>query len=173
MTINNLIVNGSFETGDFTGWEVINADIISEFAHSGNYSARLANSTVAASLSQIVPAEPGEAYELLVSLSKSNLQQSPTILLQVLFLDDANNVVAVGLETEIEYGSIPVILDDTWLEVYQTTDVSPTGTTQAQVIISKPISSLTAPFIYVDDVSLLDVSDSGAPGPTGPTGAPG
>jgi hypothetical protein len=66
----NLVVNGGFETGDFTGWTTHPADMGSDFgvvninAHSGSYSARFGSGVEDNydSISQDLPTVPGTTY---------------------------------------------------------------------------------------------------------------
>ena len=41
MTIQNLIINGGFETGTLSPWTGVNATITNQYSHSGFFSARL------------------------------------------------------------------------------------------------------------------------------------
>ncbi|SDM76557.1 NTTRR-F1 domain, partial [Sediminibacillus halophilus] len=173
MSLNDLIVNSSFETNDLTGWNAVNTTVVYGQAHSGFHSARLASGAAEASLSQTVAATAGERYELLVSLAKTTTNPSPVINIQVLFLNAANTVVGTGLDTEIFYGNIPFAENGTWHNFYQNTEPAPAGTTQAQVIISKPVSAITAPAVLVDDVELLSAEGGDGVGPTGPIGPTG
>jgi hypothetical protein len=65
------VINGGFETGDFTGWTVSdssNFTLIGSggplFAHSGNYEANLGARGVLGTLSQNVGTTPGTTYDL-------------------------------------------------------------------------------------------------------------
>jgi hypothetical protein len=65
-----LIVNGGFETGDFSGWTIsgagtINVDygITTVIPHSGTFAAWFGDPTGLTYLSQIIPTIPGQEYE--------------------------------------------------------------------------------------------------------------
>jgi hypothetical protein len=61
----NLITNGGFETGDFTGWTFSNAVVVGMFAgvppHSGSFEAELGAPAV---ISQSVATTPGQSYTI-------------------------------------------------------------------------------------------------------------
>jgi hypothetical protein len=66
----NLIVNGGFETGDFTGWTIsgagtLNTDygISTVVPHSGTYSAWFGDPDGLTYISQVIPTTPGQEYE--------------------------------------------------------------------------------------------------------------
>ncbi|CDG28723.1 MULTISPECIES: NTTRR-F1 domain [Bacillus] len=179
MAIGNLIVNGGFESGDLTGWDVANATVNSIFAHSGTYSAQFLIETNTASLSQIVPVTVGQAYHFQVSLGTIGTASNPQVNLQILYLNSLGVPIATGLDAAITIGHLPNVIFNTWTEVYQTTAVVPDGVTDAQIMISKA-SVNTNTTILIDDVSLLQVIENSGPtgstgstGPTGRTGATG
>ena len=85
----SIVQNGGFESGDFTGWNLVGNTVIKnsstgstvynavesnsggyEVAHSGNYGAFLGD-TQLASLSQNLPTIPGQAYQLSFWLDNS------------------------------------------------------------------------------------------------------
>jgi hypothetical protein len=173
MSINNVITNSSFETGTLAGWNFLNTTVIPGKAHLGDFAAHFSSGAVQAYISQIVPAQEASQFELFVSFANSITQNSPTIELEVLFLDSNDAVIGIGLSEVIAFNSIPFIGDDTWLEIYRNTDAAPVGTTQVLVRISKPVAAFNAPSILVDDVELLEaiggVGPTGATGPIGPT----
>ncbi|HLR41536.1 MAG TPA: NTTRR-F1 domain, partial [Virgibacillus sp.] len=76
MAINNLIVNGGFETGTLDGWSAVNANVSGLKSHAGRFSAVFMGRSQA-SLSQTVPISGDQSLELLVSLSKYSLATSP------------------------------------------------------------------------------------------------
>ncbi|MGS0960199.1 NTTRR-F1 domain [Bacillus velezensis] len=179
LAIGNLIVNGGFESGDLTGWDVANATVNSIFAHSGTYSAQFLIETNTASLSQIVPVTVGQAYHFQVSLGTIGTASNPQVNLQILYLNSLGVPIATGLDAAITIGHLPNVIFNTWTEVYQTTAVVPDGVTDAQIMISKA-SVNTNTTILIDDVSLLQVIENSGPtgstgstGPTGRTGATG
>ncbi|WP_032871725.1 NTTRR-F1 domain, partial [Bacillus sp. UNC69MF] len=179
MAIGNLIVNGGFESGDLTGWDVANATVNSIFAHSGTYSAQFLIETNTASLSQIVPVTVGQAYHFQVSLGTIGTASNPQVNLQILYLNSLGVPIATGLDAAITIGHLPNVIFNTWTEVYQTTAVVPDGVTDAQIMINKA-SVNTNTTILIDDVSLLQVIENSGPtgstgstGPTGRTGATG
>ncbi|AGZ55464.1 NTTRR-F1 domain [Bacillus velezensis] len=179
MAIDNLIVNGGFESGDLNGWDVANAAVNSIFAHSGTYSAQFLIETNVASLSQIVPVTVGQAYHFQVSLGTIGTASNPQVNLQILYLNSLGEPIATGLDAAITIGHLPNVIFNTWTEVYQTTAVVPDGVTDAQIMISKA-SVNTNTTILIDDVSLLQIivnsgptGSTGSTGPTGPTGRTG
>ena len=65
----NLITNGGFETGDFTGWSLAGTDLGHNFVndvdpHSGTFSAWLGSVGGDAFLSQMFATNPGDSYTL-------------------------------------------------------------------------------------------------------------
>lgn len=176
LAIGNLIVNGGFESGDLTGWDVANATVNSIFAHSGTYSAQFLIETNTASLSQIVPVTVGQAYHFQVSLGTIGTASNPQVNLQILYLNSLGVPIATGLDAAITIGHLPNVIFNTWTEVYQTTAVVPDGVTDAQIMISKA-SVNTNTTILIDDVSLLQIivnsGPTGSTGSTGPTGRTG
>ncbi|HEV2695776.1 MAG TPA: protease pro-enzyme activation domain-containing protein [Verrucomicrobiae bacterium] len=77
---NVIVLNGGFETGDFTGWTLVGDTVIDGFlynavttdsqafyggiAHSGNYGALLGESGFLATWTQTLPTAPGQLYQL-------------------------------------------------------------------------------------------------------------
>ncbi|HDR5039316.1 TPA: NTTRR-F1 domain, partial [Bacillus anthracis] len=174
MSINELIVNGSFESGSFFPWVPINATITSEFSHSGFFAARLTGGTVNSYIFQTVPIDSGENFKFIVSLAKIGTLPSPPVTISVSYYDEGFNFIEYGLITNIPANRIPSLNGLDWLEVYQTTSPAPLGATQAFVLVNSLPQSGSAD-IVVDDVSLLAVEGigTGPAGPTGPTGATG
>ncbi|NRR40337.1 collagen-like protein [Bacillus velezensis] len=174
MAIQNLINNGSFESGDLTGWSGVNASIVSAFAHTGAFSAQFAGGITSASLSQTVPVSPQQSFQLFISLGKIGTIANPEINLRVLYLDASNAVVGTGLNINVTIGNMPNTIFDTWTEVYQTTTAAPAAAVQAQILISKTAGSSNTPVVLIDDVAFVEVTGiTGATGPTGATGATG
>ena len=65
---SSLLTNGGFETGDFTGWTVVNPDgnmIVAGFnPHTGSFAAELGTADQFGFLSQTVSTTPGALYRL-------------------------------------------------------------------------------------------------------------
>ncbi|WP_412762099.1 NTTRR-F1 domain, partial [Priestia endophytica] len=173
MSIQNLIVNGGFETGTLSPWFFSNAIVTNQFSHSNFYSARLQGGDTVSYIGQLVPVNPGDTFELLVSLAKVGLDQAAPIQIQVVYLNDLSNSLGNGLFINIPVNRIPTADNNTWLEIHQITTPAPPSATQAFVLINTGPQVETAD-ILVDDVSLLTVIGvTGPTGPTGPTGATG
>ncbi|MEL7733983.1 NTTRR-F1 domain [Bacillus velezensis] len=174
MAIQNLINNGSFESGDLTGWSGVSASVVSAFAHTGAFSAQFAGGITSASLSQTVPVSPQQSFQLFISLGKIGTIANPEINLRVLYLDASNAVVGTGLNINVTIGNMPNTIFDTWTEVYQTTTAAPAAAVQAQILISKTAGSSNTPVVLIDDVAFVEVTGiTGTTGPTGATGATG
>ncbi|MES9769602.1 NTTRR-F1 domain, partial [Priestia megaterium] len=170
MSIQNLIINGGFETGTLTPWTSANTTVTSQFSHSGSLSARFQSSPFTSYIGQFVPLNPGESMEVLASFAKVGTAPSTPVFIQVTFYDSLSNFLGPGLGTTILGGRIPTADNNTWLEIYQTTTPAPPNTTQAFILIYTSPQAGTAN-VLVDDVALLVAPDTGATGPTGATGA--
>ncbi|MCY8552714.1 NTTRR-F1 domain, partial [Bacillus haynesii] len=169
MSIQNLVVNGSFENGALPPWVGQNATVTTQFSHSGFWSARLLGGAVTSFIAQFVPVDAGEGLEFLVSLAKEGFPApSPQVQIQVSYFDSSFNFLGQGLFLNIPFNRLPIVENNTWLEVYQTTTPAPAGSTMAFILINTLPQAGTANVI-VDDVALLDV-EGGGTGPTGPTG---
>jgi hypothetical protein len=79
-----LVVNGGFETGDFTGWTVSGADtpgwdygISTNQPQSGTYSAWFGSPSGLTYLSQEIPTTPGQEYEISFWGAINNQGQPP------------------------------------------------------------------------------------------------
>ncbi|MCH1627610.1 NTTRR-F1 domain [Fredinandcohnia quinoae] len=70
MSLNDLIINGDFETGSLSPWIVFNAIPTISFSHSGIYSALLPGGDLNSFIAQFVPATPGQSFGIIVSLAK-------------------------------------------------------------------------------------------------------
>lgn len=163
MTIQNLIVNGSFETGALPPWVGMNATITSQYSHSGTFSARLQGGNVVSFVAQTVSVEEGEGFEFLVSLAKVGFTPAAPVQIQVIYLDSMSNPLGNGLFVNILVDRIPTADNDTWLEIYQTTTPAPPNATQAFILINSLPQEGTSD-ILVDDVALL-TAPTGPPGP--------
>ena len=170
MSLDNLIINSGFETGSLSSWTSIDTVITSQYSHSGSFAAQLINELSYSFIYQIAPVNVGEKYEFIVSLAKVGTQPSPQISLNVIFQDAASNNLGTGLLRIIPAGFLSEANERNWIEVYQTTEPAPTGTTEALVFISKQAQAGSADII-IDDASLL--AAGGTAGPTGPIGATG
>ncbi len=172
MSFNELIVNGSFETGTFLPFVPFNAAITSQFSHSGFFAALLEGGTSEAFVSQTVPVTEGERFEFLVSLAKVGAASNSQVSAVISYFDAASNFIGLGLSLNVPASHLPDVSEDTWLEIYQTTEPVPAGATSAVVLISRLPPAGNAD-VVVDDISLLDVTGEGEPGPPGPTGPTG
>lgn len=170
-TINNLITNGGFETGNLSGWVSTNAAVTSVNSHSNRYSATFINGNAPATISQDVPVDPGQNYQLFVSLSKYGFLSSPEVNIRVAFLDGNGTEVANGLFVDIPAGSVPNQLTEGWKEIYQVSSIAPDNATQARVEITKQRGAFFTSNLLIDDVALLafETGVTVPPGPTGPT----
>lgn len=166
MSIQNLIINGSFETGTLTSWISANTTVTSQFSHSGSFSARFQSSPFTSYIGQFVPLNPGESMEVLASFAKVGTAPSTPIFIQVTFYDSLSNLLGSGLGTTIPIDHIPTVDNDTWLEIYQTTTPAPPNTAQAFILIYTSPQAGTANGL-VDDVALLVAPDTGATGAAG------
>ena len=70
MSFNELIVNGSFETGTFAPWTPSNATITSLFSHSGFFAAQLAGGATNAFIFQFDPILLTKCPGLVLTVSK-------------------------------------------------------------------------------------------------------
>lgn len=140
ISFSELVTNGGFETGDFTGWTVTPAPVGSDFGvstaypHTGLYAAYFgAVSTYNDSISQALATIPGQAYTLTYSLTHP-------------YPASANDFqVTWGgttLQDLIDYGSFP----------YNTFTLDVTATSTPTIL---QFSGLEVPaFYYLDDVSV-------------------
>lgn len=163
MPLNNVVVNGDFETGSLTPWLSANTSINSTFSHSGFFSAQLAGGGLNSFISQFVPITAGNNLELLFSLAKIGALPSPTVSTSIAYYDAVFNFLGFGLIVNNISSRIPdVTTNDTWLELYNATSPAPAGTTQALITIDALPQAGTAN-ILVDDIEALLV--------TGPAGS--
>ncbi|WP_131796890.1 NTTRR-F1 domain, partial [Bacillus spizizenii] len=167
--MNDVIVNGGFETGNLTGWASANTSVINTFAHSGRYSTQFISSQPYAFLGQIVPVVSGQSLIFIVSLGRSGNNPSPQVTIQILFVNSEGEEVEGGQEIIIAAGNLPNVSFNTWNEIYKTIEI-PTEAVNAVVVISKT----TFGSVLIDDVSFIESAGGiGPTGSTGPTGATG
>uniref|UniRef100_UPI0013D0F535 NTTRR-F1 domain n=1 Tax=Bacillus subtilis TaxID=1423 RepID=UPI0013D0F535 len=164
--MNDVIVNGGFETGNLTGWASANTSVINTFAHSGRYSAQFFSNQPYAFLGQIVPVVSGQSLIFIVSLGRIGNNSSPQVTIQILFVNSEGEEIEGGQEIIIASGNLPNVSFNTWNEIYRTIE-TPAKAVNAVVVISKT----TFGSVLIDDVSLIE--SAGGIGPTGPTGATG
>ncbi|MGM0948324.1 MAG: NTTRR-F1 domain, partial [Bacillota bacterium] len=167
--MDDVIVNGGFETGILTGWASANTSVINTFAHSGRYSAQFISSQPYAFLGQIVPVVSGQSLIFIVSLGRIGNNPSPQVTIQILFVNSEGEEIQGGQEIIIAAGNLPNVSLSTWNEIYRTIE-TPAEAVNVVVVISKT----TFGSVLIDDVSLIDcvglTGPTGATGPTGPTG---
>ncbi|MFU1996368.1 NTTRR-F1 domain, partial [Priestia megaterium] len=152
MTIQNLIIDGGFETGTLSSWITANATITSQYSHSGFYSARLQGGATFSYVSQFVSVTAGQRLEVLTSLASLGTDLPISITIQVFYYDTDFNLLGNGLLVTIPGDQIPNIEDHAWLENYQTTTPAPLGSTQAFIVIN------TLPQVGTADVLVDDVA---------------
>ncbi len=116
---SNIVTNGSFETGDFTGWsETGNASVCQQGfaspycgdAYDGNYSVSLNAGDVVANmvLSQVLATTAGDTYDLSFAYGTTGLQNPQTLDVFVddgVTLGDILNTTAVSPPGNSGYGS--------------------------------------------------------------------
>ncbi|WP_338422612.1 NTTRR-F1 domain [Bacillus atrophaeus] len=164
--MNDVIVNGGFETGNLTGWASANTSVINTFAHSGRYSAQFISSQPYAFLGQIVPVVSGQSLIFIVSLGRIGNNPSSQVTIQILFVNSEGEEIEGGQEIIIAAGNLPNVSFNTWNEIYRAIE-TPAEAVNAVVVISK----ITFGSVLIDDVSLIE--SGGGLGPTGPTGTTG
>jgi hypothetical protein len=78
----NLIVNGGFETGDFTGWtqsgNLGSTSVVTSPVHSGHFAAELGPDLLNGFLSQTLATVPGTSYKVTFFLQNDGGLVSPT-----------------------------------------------------------------------------------------------
>lgn len=174
--LENRIENGGFETGSlspFTGTEAV---IVDTNSHSGIFSVRMTGGTANAFVQLFVPVEPGDSFELLVSLAKSDAAVSPPVSITVGYYSAAFAYLGSGLSAYLPPDRLPDNAEDNWIELYLTVSPAPAEATQALILINKlPLAGSSD--MVLDDIALLAVNAptgaTGATGPAGPTGATG
>lgn len=154
ISIENRLINGSFETGAFPPWFGTNAAVTGLQSHSGYYAAQLAGGAANAFIYQFVPVAAGERFEFVVSLSGLDSSVGAPLTLSVIFYGPGLAFLEYGLIVHIPAGRTPAVGNDTWLEIYQTTSEAPPDATQALIVINK-LPQPGSPAVLVDDVSLL------------------
>lgn len=139
------VINGDFETGDKTGWEIHQSSVIdAAAAHNGSYGAHLkGNGSWGGMMNQTVYATPGKTYEITLSVK----------------------VIASGVNVQIKDGDgNGASLASGWFDknaagewITKTFLVSPT--TESIFINFCGGGNGVAEEIYVDDVSALELKD--------------
>ena len=123
-----LIVNGGFETGNFTGWTVTGAGfncgspsgISNNTPHSGTYSACFGNPSALTFISQALATTPGQQYAVTFWYAQQPSNQTPSNEVRVswdgLIVADVSNVpvrtwtyagfyaTASGTSTQLQFG---------------------------------------------------------------------
>lgn len=156
----NLIANGGFETGDFTGFtQINNADGDTFVANSGfnayfsdgNYFAAFGEpGPDFAGIEQTVAVTPGDTYQLSFELASDG--QSPNEF-EVTASSQATPLVD---ETNTDTSSVFQT---------QTYDITPTGSSLTLQFLATDAPS----YLGLDDVSLTDISPAAATGTPTPT----
>lgn len=169
MSFNELIINGGFETGAFPPWIPYDAAITFDYKHSGFFSAILDAEAEDSFIFQVVPITPGERYVFWVSLSKIGPEPNPLVNVLIAYFDARFNLLGRGLLLSAYPDSLPNVEKNTWLELYETTEITPPGAAYAIVLIDIVVETGTAD-VVVDDISLLVAEGTGPAGPAGPAG---
>lgn len=117
MSVNNIIINDSFETGSFPPWIPFNATITREFSHTGYFATRLVGGAINSFIYQIVPITAGQRYQLFVSLSKVGLLPSPQVSLSIPYYDANFNFIGYELIEVIDFDRIGNAETEDWLEI--------------------------------------------------------
>ncbi|MDF2987373.1 MAG: collagen triple helix repeat protein, partial [Eubacterium sp.] len=162
MAIEELIVNGGFETGSFPPWLVDNASITSLYKHSGVYKARLLSGISV--IYQIVNGDFSESCNFHAYLGKVGPLPNPLTTITIAYYGAAFNFLGLGLTISIPPNSLPDVTGGNWQEFTGITALAPAGTAFAIVSFSKQAGAGTSD-VVVDDVSLTTFDE-----PTGPTG---
>lgn len=137
----NLVVNGGFETGDFTGWTIDPVSypmyIVTSPVYSGTYAAQIAGYSYGAdTLTQTIATTGGDEYTLSFWIYQQNI--GPTTFLDVTW--DGTTIVSMSYPSS-DSGDIPY--------VNFTAPVVGTGSDTLQFI-----SANDPGWTYVDNVSL-------------------
>ena len=139
---DNLFVNGDFETGDNTGWEIWQStEISADAAHSGSYGAHLqGNGSWGGMLNQTVTVIPGKTYKLSFWL----------------------NVVATGCNVQVKDGSgVDIEGAGGWFDaknVDKLVEWTFVATDDKVLINFCGGGNGNAESVYVDDFSLVEVN---------------
>jgi hypothetical protein len=140
----NLLINGGFETGNFTGWTLVGDPTINyvsnDHPHSGIYAADLGQSITNGTLSQTVSTTPGQTYTL-------------TYWLDHPFPNSFPNLFRVSIGGTVVY-------DQTNLPAFDYTQFSFDYTATGASTLIQFTFREDPQFFYLDDVFF---------GPTGPT----
>ncbi|HDR7713244.1 NTTRR-F1 domain [Bacillus cereus] len=134
--VSNLILNGDFEKGTFYPFVAGNAEIVSTNSHSGIYSASLNGGISSSFLIQDISVSQNESYNFFISLAKMGGARSSPLLIRITYFNNST-LLEVGLEIIIPSDRLPSNNDNKWLEIYQTTDISPPLANRAILFIRK------------------------------------
>jgi len=156
MSVNNLVIDGSFEEGEWLHWTTNNAIITSEYVSTGTYSALLPRNTVDCFLVQKIPVRPGVKYELCFKAAIVASEANFPLTVRFKYFDQSNLFLKDGLISMIEYQQLPNVTNEKWLQVHQVTATAPLYAETAQLIFEKPVSQSV---IYIDDIVLTAIEE--------------
>jgi hypothetical protein len=151
---DNLVVNGGFETGNFTGWTTSGAafncgdtavDGISNLSpHSGSYSACFGNPSAPSYIAQYIATVPGQSYDFTFYFAQQPTDQTP---------DNAAGVYWDSGWLGI-YDDLPVTSWSEWSEVVTATSTS--------TLVG--LGAMNVPgWVALDDVSVDTITPEPAP----------
>jgi hypothetical protein len=163
LTIDNRIINQSFESGALSPWIGFNASVTNINSHSGTYTTRLLGNTTNSFIYQYASISPEENFEFLASLTKLGIASSPPITIAIEYFDSSFIFLGYGLILNIPTNHLPDNTNNVWTEVYEITTPAPSTATKALVLINKLPQAGSAD-VLVDDVELLTITDRGSPG---------
>lgn len=135
----SLVVNGDFETGDFTGWGTLPIACISTEAHGGDYSARLG--WVTGTIAQFVPVVAGQTYALEFWAKDNGASCTPQALIVTLGYCPLGNIDV--------FNPTP-----TWTRHFYTVTAPETGCLPLSFVWADGLK-----FAYVDTVSFTPVPE--------------
>ncbi|WLR43246.1 NTTRR-F1 domain [Bacillus carboniphilus] len=151
----NLIVNGRFQLGELSPWTGENACVIDAPCPivAGQYSAALKSGIQDASIEQLVNVIQGESYQLILSLASNQKGTSPSVLIDLEYLNSNFTVVENGIELVVEEGQLPNGKDGNFSTIIEDTTTVPQDVTFARLKIRK-IGSKNTTGVIVDNVIL-------------------